>query len=38
MVTQENQTGKNTWGGFNLTILKVKNKSTMKESKFYNRT
>ena len=24
MITQENQTGKKTWGGFNLTILKVK--------------
>ena len=24
IITQENQTGKKTWGGFNLTILKVK--------------
>ena len=24
MITQENQTGKKTWGGFNLAILKVK--------------
>ena len=24
ITTQENQTGKKTWGGFNLTILKVK--------------
>ena len=38
MITQENQTGVKTWGGFNLTILKVKSKSTMNESKFYNRT
>ena len=24
MITQENQTSKKTWGGFNLAILKVK--------------
>ena len=24
MITQENQIGKKTWGGFNLAILKVK--------------
>ena len=28
-MTQENQTGKKTWGGFNLAILEVKNKSTI---------
>ena len=37
MMTQETTLVK-TWGEFNLVILKVKNKSTMKESKFYNRT
>ena len=36
MMTQENQIGKKTWGGFNLAILKVKSKTTMKELKFYN--
>ena len=35
MITQENQTSKKTYGGFNLAILKVK-WITMKEMKFYN--
>ena len=35
MMTQETTLVK-TWGGFNLAILKVKNKTTMKELKFYN--
>ena len=30
MMTKENQTGKKTWGGFDLAILKVKSKSTIK--------
>ena len=35
MISQENQIGKKTWGGFNLAILKIKNRSTMKELKFF---
>ena len=35
MITQETKPVK-TWGGFNLAILKVKSKTTMKELKFYN--
>ena len=38
MITQENQTGKKTWRGFNLTILKVKSKSTRKNRSSYNKT
>ena len=38
MITQKNQIGKKTWGGFNLTILKVKNKSTRKNRSSYNKT
>ena len=38
MITKENQTGKKTWGGFNLTILKVKSKSTKKNRSSYNKT
>ena len=38
MITQENQTGKKTWGGFNLAILKVKNKSTRKNRSSYDKT
>ena len=34
MITQENQTGKKTWGEFNLAILKVKCKSTRKNRNF----
>ena len=33
MMTQETKLVK-TWGGFNLAILKIKSKSTMKELKF----
>ena len=36
MITQENQTDKKTWGGFNLALFKVKSKTIMKELKFYN--
>jgi len=35
MITQENQTGKKTWGGFNLAILKV-NKSTIENLSLHN--
>ena len=38
MITQENQTDKKTWGGFNLIILKVKRKSTRKNRSLYNKT
>ena len=38
MITQEHQTGKKTWGRFNLTILKVKRKSTRKNRSSYNKT
>ena len=37
MITQETKQVK-TWGGFNLTILKVKNKSTRKNRSSYNKT
>ena len=38
MIIQENQTGKKTWGGFNLAILKLKNKSARKNRSSYNKT
>ena len=38
MITQENQTSKKTYGGFNLAILKVKSKSTRKNRSSYNKT
>ena len=38
MITQENQTNKKTWRGFNLTIVKVKSKSTRKNQNPYNKT
>ena len=34
MMTQENQIGKKPRGAFNLVILKINSKSTMKELKF----
>ena len=37
MITQETKPVK-TWGGFNLTILKVKSKSTRKNRSSYNKT
>ena len=37
MITQETKPVK-TWGGFNLTILKVKSKSTKKNRSSYNKT
>ena len=37
MITQETKPVK-TWGGFNLTILKVKSKSTSKNQSPYNNT
>ena len=37
MITQETKPVK-TWGGFNLTILKVKSKSTIKNRNSYNKT
>ena len=37
MIIQETKSVK-TWGGFNLTILKVKNKSTRKNRSSYNKT
>ena len=37
MITQETKLVK-TWGGFNLTILKVKSKSTKKNQSSYNKT
>ena len=37
MITQETKLVK-TWGGFNLTILKVKSKSTRKNRSSYNKT
>ena len=37
MITQETKPVK-TWGGFNLAILKVKSKSTIKNRNSYNKT
>ena len=37
MITQETKSVK-TWGGFNLSILKVKSKSTRKNRSSYNKT
>ena len=37
MITQETKLVK-TWGGLNLTILKVKSKSTKKNQSSYNKT
>ena len=37
MITQETKPVK-TWGGFNLTILKIKSKSTRKNRSSYNKT
>ena len=37
MITQETKPVKS-WGGFNLTILKVKSKSTRKNRSSYNKT
>ena len=37
MITQETKPVK-TWGGFNLTILKIKSKSTRKNQSSYNKT